>query len=332
MDTTVITHPVTPDAWPARTFRAMGCTITVRLATAAEEATELLAGALAQIAAAERAWSRFDPTSELSRLNAQAGRWSSVSPLLWEAVAAGLAQAAATGGLYDPTLLQAIRAAGYTRSFEELAGHAAPARPSQPGQWRSVQTHPTRRQIKLPPGVGLDLGGIGKGLAAAAVVDQLRPFGPALVDAGGDVAAGAAPPGFPGWPVAIAAPDPGPDGEEDLLWVWLTDATLATSGTDYRRWEQNGVVRHHILDPRTGTPAQTDLVTVSVLNRSAAQAEAWAKAALILGTEAGYLALAHRGLAALLVEQDGRVWITPALRPWIAWQGPRIPAQLSNNA
>ena len=171
---------------------------------------------------------------------------------------------------------------------------------------------------------GLDLGGIGKGLVAAAVANLLRPMGPVLVDAGGDVTAGGGAPGYPGWPVAIATPDGWGAPDEDLLWVWLAAATLATSGIDYRRWEQEGVARHHILDPRTGAPAVTDLVTVSVLDRSAARAEAWAKAALVLGTEAAYLTLASKGVAALLVEQDGRVWMTPALRPWVAWQGPRI--------
>ncbi len=330
MNATLSPHTVLePDTWPSRRFHAMGCTMTVQVAASDDLADVALDAAIAHIQTAEHSWSRFDPTSELSRLNAHSGRWVTVSPTLWGPLSEALTQSAATNGLYDPTILYAIQAAGYERSFDDLAAEVGPVAKThaQPGQWRALKLAEAKCQIKLPPNVGIDLGGIGKGLVAAQVIELLRPFGPTLVDAGGDVAAGTAAPGYPGWPVAIAAPASGnADSEDqDLLWVWLREATLATSGVDYRRWLQDGAPRHHILDPRTGEPAQTDLVTVSVLDPSAARAEAWAKAALVLGAEAAYVALTRRGLAALLVEQDGRVWMTPALRPWVAWRGPRVP-------
>ncbi len=299
----------------------MGSGMSVRVAAAGPAAQPALIQAAARFAADEREFSRFDPASELSFVNRRAGQWTTLSAPMAAVVDAALALAAATGGLYDPTLLAAIRAAGYVVSFEQLAGRAAaadaPAAP-QAGRWAAVQRR--GMQLCLPAGVGLDLGGIVKGWTAQAVTAQLRTVGPALVDAGGDVAASDPPPGWQGWPVAVAAPTgPGQADAGDLLVVWLANAVLATSGVDYRRWRQGGVEVHHIIDPRTGRPAATDLVSVSVLDASAVRAEAWAKAALVLGWQAGVAALRAQGLAAVLVRADGRVATTPALQPHVAW-------------
>jgi thiamine biosynthesis lipoprotein len=95
--------------------------------------------------------------------------------------------------------------------------------------------------------------------------------------------------------------------------VWLQEAAMATSGTDYRRWQHQDQMVHHILDPCTGRPASSDLVSVTVLAKEAAYAEAWAKAALIMGSQAGFAALSTKQLGALLVDQDGTVTMTPAL-------------------
>jgi FAD:protein FMN transferase len=234
-----------------------------------------------------------------------------------------------TGGLYDPTMLAAIESAGYTRSFDQMIGqgslpHKQSCKQEEQtawraselvGRWQAIGCRPATHEIYLPPCVGLDLGGIAKGVVAAQGVELLRPHGPCLVDAGGDLVAGAAPPGWPGWPVAIAAPAGIEAESEDLAVLWLREAALATSGIDYRRWQQQGHCAHHIIDPRTGLPAATNLLSVSVLAAKAEEAEAWAKTALILGWEAGYAALASRQLAGLLVHQDGRVAMTERLQP-----------------
>ena len=319
--------PVDPAYWPAHVFRAMGSTMSVRLAASDALAAQPLRQVERYFAFAEGRLSRFDPRSELSRVNGCRGKWQEVSPLLWQILGMALAMASATDGLYDPTLLAAIESAGYTRSFDEMIRQdplslkqdmqTAWRASELAGRWQTVRCRPATREIYLPSSMGLDLGGIAKGVVAAQVVELLRPYGPCLVDAAGDLVAGAAPPGWPGWPVAIAEPA-GIDGEsEDLAVVWLREASMATSGIDYRRWQQQGHSAHHIIDPRTGLPAATDLLSVSVLAAKAEQAEAWAKAALILGWEAGYAALASQQLAALLVHQDGRIAMTDALQPYI---------------
>ncbi|MEZ4656141.1 MAG: FAD:protein FMN transferase [Caldilineaceae bacterium] len=314
--------------WPTHSFRAMGSQITLWLETNADSATGAFAQAEALFAANERTLSRFDPASELSALNRHGGEWFAVSPLLWDVVNQALELTARTGGLFDPTLLNALEAAGYTHSFAlmqaagDQGGQTAPHKlPLQHNAWAAIELDPNRPAIKLPKGVRLDLGGIGKGYTAQQAVRLLGQWGPCLVDAGGDVAAGAAPQGLPGWPVAVAAPsaedhvEPDADNQaaDDLLQLWLAEATLATSGVDYRRWRQGGRWRHHLIDPRTGEPAETDLLTVSVLHKNAACAEAWAKAALLLGAQAGFNRLDQQDMAAVLALADGRVWLTPAM-------------------
>ncbi len=313
-----------PADWPVREFRAMGSSMSVRVAATGRTADEALTHAAVRFAADERLFSRFNPDSELSHVNRQAGQWAEISPRMAAVVDTALALAAATGGLYDPTLLSAIRAAGYTVSFEQLSGRVTlPLDTPQTGRWADVRRR--NSALFLPHGVGLDLGGIVKGWTAQAVTTQLGTVGPALVDAGGDVVAGDPPPGWQGWPVAVAAPSGADEADAgDLLVVWLANTALATSGVDYRRWRQGDAEVHHIIDPRTGRPAATDLVSVSVLDTSAARAEAWAKAALVLGWQAGDAALRTQKLAAVLAHEDGRVAVTPAMEPHIAWSA--VPA------
>ena len=332
---------VEPDEWPVQDFRAMGSHMSARLACSPAQALMPLQDTIRIFANAEARLSRFWPDSELSQLNAHAGRWQRVSPLLWAVLDTALEMAAATDGLFDPTLLAAINHAGYDRDFAIIGVQSSRTTSPMPdaardaesdaevsaavraGSWQQIALRPATREVLLPLGLGIDLGGIAKGMVAAKAVEQLRAFGPCLVDAGGDVVAGDAPPGWPGWPVAIAAPtldaaddlDDGLDDDltDDLAMVWLRDATLATSGIDYRRWQRNGKWQHHILDPRRGQPAATDLISVTVLAAHSAEAEAWAKSALILGAKAGEAALTTRDIAALLVRSDGRVTMTPAL-------------------
>jgi thiamine biosynthesis lipoprotein len=306
----------------------MGCAMSVRLAVPPEVAAAPLRATVDLFAAFERVLSRFDPASELARLNRRTGEWVAVSPLLWSVVDAALAMAEETAGLFDPTLLAALEAAGYDRSFEHVAAHLGqPAGQVVPTARLAGHTCAVERraghEVRLPPGVRLDVGGIAKGYVAQQAVESLRHCGPCLVDAGGDLAAGAAPPGWPGWPVSVAAPSADPANgqpvQDQAMLLWLVNGSVATSGVDYRHWMRGGRRMHHVIDPRTGLPADTDLLTATVLDTSAVRAEAWATAALVLGAAAADIWWQRQGLAGALIRQDGRLQITPALRPAIAW-------------
>jgi thiamine biosynthesis lipoprotein len=306
-----------PPALQRTAFGAMGTTVEVLVAGGGPSALDRAgAAAAATFARFEAALSRFRADSALARLNARAGQWVRADPLLWEAVAAALRWARRFPGRFDPTVLPALRAAGYDRTFPDLppdrpAVQAAPPAPA-PGP-RAVRVDRIGRRLRLAPGTALDLGGLGKGLAAdAAVRAAAAAAGEGVlgvaVNAGGDVAAvGCAPDG----PWRVAVPHPWRP-EEDLTVAELVPPrlALATSSTLRRRWHVGGEERHHLIDPRTGRPARSPLVQCSVVARSAAAADVLAKVLVVggPGEAEGHLARCRDdGAAAIAVSETGRV-------------------------
>lgn len=255
--------------------------------------------------------SRFRPDSELERLNAAAGRAHPVSPDLLEAIAVGLEVASATDGLVDPTVGVAVRRLGYDRDFAMVRAGVEgelPAREPAPG-WRSVVVDSHRGTVTIPEGAGLDLGASAKALASDRAASRIhRQLGcGVLVSLGGDVAVAGAPP-EEGFVVGLAdrCADPSPAEA-----VSIASGGLASSGTSVRRWRLGEHDVHHIVDPRTGLPAQEHWRTVAVAAATCVQANAAATAAIILGPSAPAWLEALR-LPARLVGRDGRVSYTPA--------------------
>ncbi len=309
-----------PINWITRQFRAMGSDIAIWLEVGDQQ---LAQDALIQVEALfedyEQVFSRFRYDSELSRLNHHSGRWFNLSQLMCEVLDIALNMAAMTDGRYDPTILPILEAYGYTLSYDQLVGGAAkissPQEPMHQADWTALELDPARRVLYLPSGVEIDLGGIVKGYTAQQAVKQLGMLGPCLVDAGGDLVAGQAPSGYPGWPVAVAAPHSGRNlPTRDLCSLWLANQALATSGIDYRNWKAGGRLVHHLIDPRSGAPAQTDALTVTILGDDAAQAEAWATASLVAGSAAGMDALLDASQAGLMVTLSGAVLVTPSMQ------------------
>jgi FAD:protein FMN transferase len=263
-----------------------------------------LAAARALIEDLEARLTRFDPASELCRLNDDARESVPASPSLREAVGAALAGAAATGGLADPTLLGAVVRAGYSRSLvgrpradlREALAAAPDPRPAtaHPGAlWRSVYVDHAAGAIARPPGLRLDLGGSAKGLAADLAVELLAPHGPCAADLGGDLRVHGA--------HEVLVLDP--LTQEPIETVRLHDDAVATSGIDRRIWwGPGGLPAHHLLDPSTGRPAWTGVLAATAKAPTAALAEALAKAAVLAGPEQGRAILARRG--GLLVTTD----------------------------
>lgn len=291
---------VAPDGLRILTFPAMGTTISILApeddAEAARDGTRWL------FAEWEAALSRFRSDSELSRLNAHAGQWIAVSPLLFDVTVTALEAARATNGVFDPTLLRQLVSLGYDRTFSALPPIAPPLNETiQPGGgWRGIRLDHDQRRIFLPAGVALDFGGIAKGMAVDAAVERLREMGVACgcVNAGGDLATFGAPPDGDGWPIGV-------QGARAMRMITLRRGALATSGIANRQWRQGAFVRRHILDPRTGMPAETGLWSVTVAAERCAQAEAAAKAAFILGPREGARFLDERNLAGLFAHEDG---------------------------
>jgi thiamine biosynthesis lipoprotein ApbE len=265
-----------------------------------------------ELAAIDRACSRFRPDSELSRLNARAGRPMRASALLLEALEVALRAAELTDGDVDPTVGRALELAGYDRDFSLLApaGDEPEAAPSLTVRirsgWRQVRLDRASRSIRIPAGVHLDLGATAKAWAAdraAAVAARASDCG-VLVSLGGDVATrGPAP--ADGWRIRVTddhRSDPSAPGQT----VYIRSGGLATSSTAVRRWSHNGQSMHHIIDPATGTPARTRWRTVSVVAGDCTDANIATTAALVRGERAPAW-LSELGLHARLLDSDEHV-------------------------
>jgi FAD:protein FMN transferase len=271
--------------------------------------------------------SRFRGDSELCALNRDRRFSVPGSALLRAAVGAGLWAARRTGGLVDPTVLPALRRAGYTTSLAGVAPAglaaalaAAPprrvARPRPAARWRRVHVDDAGGAVCRPPGVELDTGGTGKGLAADAVAHRLGARERFAVDCGGDLRVGGDAARHRPYEVEVADPFGGPPVHR----LWLGPGAIATSGIDSRLWRgPGGTFAHHLIDPLTGAPAWTGLVSVTALAPTALEAETLAKAALLSGPGAGARLLAEHG--GVLVHDDGDVELAGALA------GPRAPVR-----
>ena len=260
----------------------------------------------------EQTLSRFLPESELSRLNRQAGTSVAVSDLLYHVLATALTAAQATRGVYDPAMLDQLLQLGYDRSFDDLpAVRSAFLFPGEPGGgWRGIRVNPLSQYVTLPVGIKLDFGGIAKGMAVDAALENLRLNGvhAALVNAGGDLAVLGLPPAAEHWQLAVP-------GRKRFWTIPLRQGAVATSGIAHRHWWQGQTLRHHLLDPRTGLPARSDLWSVTVVADRCEQAEVAAKVAFILGSKPGADFLHRHRIAGLLVREDG-TWET--VKPWPA--------------
>ncbi len=275
-----------------RSFDAMGTWVECFVESpATPELTRALEAVEGEFARLEAMLSRFRPESELSRLNRE--RSIEASEELRELTALALEAREETGGRFDPTLHDAVVAAGYDRTFSELTDDGAETPPAAGGGEVTV----TGNRIELGPDASLDLGGIAKGYAADRCVSTLAEHGPALVNAGGDIAISGPRPLGRRWPVAVDVPS-------GLLTVELDGGGLATSGRDRRHWRRNGQDRHHLIDPRTLRPAEGGPLSVTVAAATATAAEVLAKALFLADDAEREAKLA--GLAAVIVPNDGR--------------------------
>jgi FAD:protein FMN transferase len=298
-------------------FAALGTTaeVTVLDASVLADAIDVLERELAAI---DRACSRFRADSESSRLLQSEGKWTAASPLFREALHAAIRAAAATDGAVDPTVGASMRALGWNADFAVVVARRNPVRIERvaAGNWRRIEIDDEHGRVRVPAGIEIDLGSIAKALAAdrAAAAIQRRTRSSALVNLGGDIAV-AGPPPAGGWPVLVTDDHrAAPDASGQL--VTVAAGGLATSSTTARRWRTTRGPVHHIVDPATGIPAVEVWRTVSVCAATCVDANAAATAAIVKGEQAPRW-LESQGLPARLVRPDGRVLLT---RGWPAPQ------------
>jgi thiamine biosynthesis lipoprotein len=281
-------------------FRAMGTEVEILLDVPQNGwSGSIFAAVRREFARLEAVLSRFRPGSELSALN-RSGR-ARAGPDLVRVTELALAARVRTKGRFDPTVHDALVAAGYDRTFEELgAGGTIVA--TRPGARCGGVVRVVREtgEIVLEPGTHLDFGGIGKGYAVDRACDLLAPYGPCLVSAGGDLAVRGG-----SWPVGV-------DAASDLT-LELTSGAIATSGSDHRRWSTTAGEAHHLIDPRAGVPAETDLLRVTVVGRTAVQAEVLAKSFYLAGADRATSEADELEVPVVLMLGDGRVVLAGGL-------------------
>jgi thiamine biosynthesis lipoprotein len=303
-----------PTELRTETWPALGTTAVLRYEGSEDPA--IRAAVAGELAAIDRAASRFRADSELCRLNAAGAARVVVSPLLLEAVRLGIRAAEVSGGAVDPTLGQSLISAGYDRDWRELTAvpPGAPLGPAdrivahrrRTGLWRRIELWEDPPAVRIPPGASLDLGATAKALAADRAARAANAVGGVgvLVALGGDIATcGPAP--SDGWLIRVTDDHrAGPDAPGQTITIHA--GGLATSSIVTRRWLQQGRSMHHILDPRHGGPVRTPWRTVSVAAASCADANIAATGAIVLGADAPDW-LAQQSLPARLVALGGAV-------------------------
>jgi thiamine biosynthesis lipoprotein len=244
-----------------------------------------------RIREAEARFTRFLPDSELAGLNAGDGRYVPVSPEMFAMLEAALWAFEESEGLVNAAVLPALAAAGYDRPYRQGLTEPSVLYPTQlPPLPEVLRLDQATRSAALAPGAALDLGGIAKGALADILIDELGEN--AVCNLGGDLRVRGAGPEGDGWHIGLC----------DGTLVALRDGAVCTSGISKRRWGQS---MHHLIDPRTGMPAKTDLAEVSVVTDSALRGEVYAKCAVLLGANLGIAFLEARGVPYAVVPAEG---------------------------
>ena len=284
--------------WHRSTARLMGSSGEILV----DGSSDLIPLGFSRLRQLEQTWSRFLPDSELNRLQEWRGGWLECSDDLVAALQWCRRMHTETHGLFDPSIRDSLERLGYDRTFSEIGEQSNGDDPSPPTAAPGLDgLEISGSWVRLAPGLSIDLGGIGKGLAADLVADELIANGAnsAYVSLGGDIRAVGEPVDENGWQVPLLHPVSGDPVAHHALY----SGALVMSTVAIRTWSRGGTEHHHIVDPRSGRSADIAVLAVAVADQSAARGEALAKAAIVAGESAG---------AALLRAADVKAWLITA--------------------
>lgn len=305
-----------------QTFFAMDTTMSVTAYAA--DPTDALVAAQQAVNRLDALWSRTRPDSDIARLNAAAGAGAvAVDGDTAALLTTANAVAEESGLAFDPVLCPVMDAWGFgSTESETTAVHRVPSQAELDTLLPLTRDLPVveAAAAALPlPGQAVDLGAIAKGAAASYVVDALTQNGVenAIIALGGNITAlGTRPDGDP---FRVYVRDPRGEGEDYLCLIALPDGlTCSTSGGYERYFVADGVTYHHIIDPADGYPAQSGLLSVTVVADDPALADAWSTALFVLGPDealrrwkSGEGTVA--GMDLILVTDTGHVYVTQGL-------------------
>ncbi len=293
-------------------FRAMNTDILLAAEGEAGQLDEGLEQAQAFIHESEARFTRFSEASELSALNRSAGSWFHASPDLFAVIRLARRFFHLTRGLFDPSILPALKQMGYDKSMDLLRKEGAtPLLESllagEHHSFSEIDLDEAGQRIHLPAGMQVDLGGIAKGwIAEQAAVILSGHASTCAVNAGGDMFLVGLREGESRWQVELEDPF---QPENTLAVLKVEPGAVATSATTKRVWTQGGKERHHLIDPRSGEPAVTEWVSVTALAPHAYEAEVFAKALLIAGPEEAGNIVQSSGIALryAAVDRTGKI-------------------------
>ncbi|AJY74290.1 FAD:protein FMN transferase [Paenibacillus beijingensis] len=314
-------------------FKAMNTTVECSLLCTPEQICELEELTFDWFAQAEKRFSRFRPDSELSYLNKRAGERCMISAAMMEVLQLAESYKRLTEGVFDPYVLDALLQSGYDESFDlvknrplgELGSRTMPTSDHHtltsnqhtltsdrhsPIRPREMQIDPVMKSLKLPPLVTIDLGGIVKSWSAQRLAGYFRDkkgIRRGLINAGGDLSVWESPK-YEARAWRIAVENPWTDQTKAGIFV-MQEGAAATSGTLGRSWMSGGKLMHHLIDPSTMQPSDSDVVQCTVTGRNATECEIWAKTICIAGSKRGLSLLTAKAdpdCEALLFTKDRR--------------------------
>ena len=290
-----------------RRFRAMGSDAHLVIVGAPDRVADDAERRIDQL---ERLWSRFIESSEISELNRRAGEDVVVSAETALLVERAIDAWRLTGGGFDPTVLGSVLRAGYDVTFEAMPHDKAASFSELIAGCTDIEID--ERRVRLPGGTGFDPGGIGKGLAADIVLAEILATGAAgaCVNLGGDLRVAGESPKGEAWTIAIEHPHIA----EPVALVGLGAGAIATSTTLRRQWNVGGQHRHHLIDPATGEPSDSDLELATVIAGEAWIAEVMAKAVLLRGSRRAFDIVDGSSVQALTIDKAGVTRITPGFQ------------------
>ncbi|MCI8364569.1 MAG: FAD:protein FMN transferase [Eubacterium sp.] len=277
-----------------------------------ESASELLNEARQLVQKYEGLFSVNTRTSDVARLNQAAGKAEQVSPETYELIQKSIEISKETEGLFDISIYPLVRAWGFTKEEYRVPEPEELGRLLKKVDASKIQLEPDNR-VMLPKGMEIDLGGIAKGYLSQKLMELFRKGGAqaAVVSLGGNVQTFGKKPD--GTPFTVGITDPA-DGTSVLGTIRIGDKAVITSGSYQRYFEKDGKVYHHIIDKKTGAPAQSDLMSVTVIGEDGVTADSLATALFVMGKEkAVQYAASHPEIQLVLVDTKAQVWTSEGI-------------------
>lgn len=296
-------------------FRALGTDVQIKIVV---EGNDKVARQDAEIAKdiffeQQKVFNRFDSESEISRLNRGLGRWEDASPDMLRLASRILHFNEISGGLFDPRVIDILEQIGYDKDFRKKDFSKMKQPPNFSASKCGLSNDLRIREGKIFFSCRMDFSGVAKGYIVDRAAECLKDRGwkNFLVDAGGDMRIFGGSGKESTWHIAIEGVP------EDKLMLELSDRGIATSGITRKKWTIDGKKFHHLVNPRSPNEFSYDLRTVSVIERSAEEADGRAKTLVLMGREKGFEFATENKIAAIFLDRRGDAYVAPEARKYI---------------